>query len=448
MKKKNRRLFVLSIDAWVCEDMEYVKNLPNFKKILDGSSWIKKVETVYPSLTYPCHVSMCSGAWPNKHGIYNNEVDDFTQAEPTWNWYAKDIKVKTIFDVAKKAGYTTASVHWPVQCGNKKIDWLVPEIWLHEGCGSKDLPALLKKNGANAQVIEIVKKHIDCFKGNVKPTHPEMDNFAMSCACDIIEQFAPEVMFVHDARVDGARHSSGIFTDKVNKALDDVDMWLGKVIKSMEKAGVYEQTDIVLTSDHGQLNIVRSLAPNVVFADNGLITVDEEGKVADYKAYIKSAGLSAQVFLKDPENEDDKQTVYSMLNAMCKEGIYGISRVFTKEEVKQQFNLDGKFEFVIETDGYTTFADSWLRPMVGGLTDEALFTAYKYGNATHGHIPKKGPQPTVIFKGPHFAKGVTIEEGVIVDQAPTYAKLLGVELPEADGKAIESLIVEEIRTVR
>lgn len=446
MKKKNRRLFVLSIDAWVCEDVEYVKNLPNFKKILDGSSWIKKVETVYPSLTYPCHVSMCSGVWPDKHGIYNNEIDDFTMPAPTWNWYSKDIKVKTIFDMAKKAGYTTAAVHWPVQCGNKKIDYLVPEIWMHEGCGAKDYAALLKKHGANASVLEIAKSHFDIYNGDA--VHPRMDNFAMACACDIIEKYAPEVMFVHDARVDGARHSSGIFTDKVNEALQDVDKWLGKIIKAMEKAGVYEQTDIVLTSDHGQINIVRSLSPNVVFADNGLITVDEEGKVVDYKAYIKSAALSAQVFLKDPENEDDRAMVYSMLNAMCKEGIYGISRVLTKEEAKEQFHLEGKFEFVIETDGYTTFGDSWLRPIVGGLTDEELFTAYKYGRATHGHMPKKGPQPTVVFKGPHFAKGVTIENGVIVDQAPTYAKLLGFELPDADGKAIESLIVEEIRTVR
>lgn len=439
-----RRLFVLSIDAFVYEDVEFVKNLPHFKEILNGSSWIKKIETIYPSLTYPCHTSMCTGAYPEHHGIWNNEIDDFRDKGEHWHWYAKDIKAKTIFDMAKKAGYTTASIHWPVQAGNKKINYLLPEIWLHEGCGSKTLPALLKKNGASPEMMPFIENHMDCFKGNIAPTHPEMDNFAMSIACDVIENYAPEVMFVHDARVDGARHSSGVFTDKVNKSLTEVDYWLGKIIKSMKKAGVYEQTDIVLTSDHGQLNITRTLNPNVILADNGLITVDEQGNVTDYKAFIKSAGLSAQVFLKNPEEENDRVIVYSILKAMCAEGIYGISKVFTKEEVKQQYHLDGDFDFVVESDDFTSIGDDWLRPIV----HEMDLSDYKYGYATHGHIPTKGAQPTIIFKGPHFAKNVTIDHGKIIDQAPTYAKLLGIDLPDADGSAIQSLIVEEVKTVR
>ena len=442
--KLNRRLFVLSIDAFVYEDIALAKTLPNFQKILSGASMVKKIETVYPSLTYPCHVSMASGAYPDKHGVWNNEIDDFRDKGEHWHWFSKDIKVKTIFDMAKKAGYTTASIHWPVQIGNKKIDYLLPEIWMHEGCGCKTLPALLKKSGAGPEMMEIIEKNLHYYDKDLLPNHPAMDDFAMACAVDVIEKYAPEVMLVHDARVDGARHRTGIFTDKVNESIVEVDYWLGKIIKALEKKGIYEDTDIVLTSDHGQLNITRILNPNVVFADNGLITVDENGNVADYKAYIKSGGLSAQVFLKDPENDSDRETVYNMLNAMCNEGIYGISKVFTKEEAKEQYHLAGDFEFVIETDGYTSFGDDWTRPIVHSND----FSDYKYGWATHGHIPTKGPQPTIIFKGPHFAKNVTIDHGKIVDEAPTYAKLLGIELPDADGSAIGSLLVDEIKTVR
>ncbi len=442
--KLNRRLFVLSIDAFVYEDVEFAKNLPNFKKILEGSSWIKRIETVYPSLTYPCHVSMASGAYPEKHGIYNNEIDDFGDKGEHWHWYSKDIKAKTIFDMAKKAGYTTASIHWPVQVGNKKIDYLLPEYWMHEGCGCKTFPALLKKGGASSEMLEIAEKNLHYYDKELMPTHPAMDDFAMACAVDVIEKYSPEVMFVHDARVDGARHSGGIFTDKVNESLVQMDYWLGKVIKALEKKGLYDSTDIVLTSDHGQLNITRILNPNVIFADNGLITVDENGNMTDYKAYIKSAGLSAHVFLKDPENDSDRETVYNMLNAMCNEGIYGISKVFTKEEVEKEYHLSGGFDFVVETDGYTSFGDDWTRPIVHSFDP----TDYKYGWATHGHIPTKGPQPTIIFKGPHFAKNVTIEHGKIVDEAPTYAKLLGIDLPDADGSAIASLVVDDIKTVR
>ena len=109
--KLNRRLFVLSIDAFVYEDIALAKTLPNFQKILSGASMVKKIETVYPSLTYPCHVSMASGAYPDKHGVWNNEIDDFRDKGEHWHWQAKDIKVKTIFDMAKKAGYTAVISH-------------------------------------------------------------------------------------------------------------------------------------------------------------------------------------------------------------------------------------------------------------------------------------------------------------------------------------------------
>jgi len=57
-------------------------------------------------------------------------------------------------------------------------------------------------------------------------------------------------------------------------------------------------------------------------------------------------------------------------------------------------------------------------------------------------LPDKGPQPIFIVKGPGFRKGVEVEQRPIIDDAPTYAKLLGTELPEADGKPIDELLAD------
>ena len=65
---------------------------------------------------------------------------------------------------------------------------------------------------------------------------------------------------------------------------------------------------------------------------------------------------------------------------------------------------------------------------------------YRYGRATHGYLPHKGPQPIFMAKGPDFNEGVVLEKGRLIDQAPTYAKLLGTELPHADGIPMEGLI--------
>lgn len=60
-----------------------------------------------------------------------------------------------------------------------------------------------------------------------------------------------------------------------------------------------------VTSDHGQMDISRIINPNVMLADYGFLTVDKEGKITDWKAYCLSNGLSAVVYLKNPEDENN-----------------------------------------------------------------------------------------------------------------------------------------------
>ena len=113
--------------------------------------------------------------------------------------------------------------------------------------------------------------------------------------------------------------------------------------------------NFVLTSDHGQLEIKRVINPNVIFADHGLIKVGDDGNIADWDAYCLSGGLSALVFLKDPDNMEIYEKVYNLLQYMREEGIYGISQVFTEPEINEKEHLGGDFSFVPESDGFTSF---------------------------------------------------------------------------------------------
>ena len=429
-----KRLFVLSLDAMVFEDAEHLKNLPNFKKIYEGGSRVERVCSIYPTLTYPCHVSMGTGCYADKHGIFNNELPELVSGWPDWFWYSKDVKVPTVLDAAKQAGYTTAAINWPVMCGNENIDYLLPEIW--SGGTHDDYRAIIRKNGANEAMMEAVENNIHLLQGKNPPAHPEFDNYAFGVFIDIYKKYRPEVNFLHVCHIDQARHSTGVFSDKVLVALDEIDAWLGKVLDTFAECGDLEDMDIVITSDHGQLDIRRSLCPNVILRDHGFIRVDENEQLAGYDAYVKSAALSGQVFLAEDITEERKAELEALLRHMCDEGIYGISRVMTAEEAEAEFHLSGGFAYVLESDGYTSFRDDWCRPIVRPLDD----SDYKYGHATHGHMPLKGAQPAIYFYGPHFKKGVVIEKGEIVDQAPTYAKLLGVELPDADGTAIDAVL--------
>ena len=109
---------------------------------------------------------------------------------------------------------------------------------------------------------------------------------------------------------------------------------------------------------------------------------------------------------------------------------------YRKRTAREKEHLYGGFSFVLESDGYTSFGDKAVRPLVQNFDVDD----YRFGRATHGYLPDFGAQPVFVAKGPDFRCGVTLERGLVVDEAPTYAKLLGVELPQADGRPMEQFL--------
>ena len=79
------RVIVFSCDAMVYEDIKYLlETSPRFAELFKKGSMVKRTRTIYPSVTYPCHTSMSTGCYPNKHGVTNNNVfmPGVTQRDP------------------------------------------------------------------------------------------------------------------------------------------------------------------------------------------------------------------------------------------------------------------------------------------------------------------------------------------------------------------------------
>ena len=146
--------------------------------------------------------------------------------------------------------------------------------------------------------------------------------------------------------------------------------------------------------------------------------------------------MSSLVYLKDPTDKELHDSVYKLLCHLRDEGIYGFTKVYTREEIAETEHFDGEFSFVLETDGYTSFSDSCKRPLVAQLD----LTDFRFGRATHGHHPDLGPQPTLVAKGPSIKEGVVVDRRPIVDEAPTYAKILGADLSDAQGSPIVEIL--------
>lgn len=133
----------------------------------------------------------------------------------------------------------------------------------------------------------------------------------------------------------------------------------------------------------------------MLLADGGFIDTDADGKVLDWRAYCFSNAMSANVYLKDPDDAALKQAVYDHLKALQEEGVYGIGHIYTAEEAREKEHLYGGFSFVLESDGYTSFGDKAVRPLVQNFDVDD----YRFGRATHGYLPDFGAQPGVRGQG-------------------------------------------------
>ena len=431
--KKDRYVVVLSADAMVFEDVEQFSKMYPLCKIWDQTARVDRVRSIYPTVTYPCHTSMQTGTYPARHGIVNNEQFIPGLKGCPWVHMRESIQVPTIFDYAKAAGLTTAACYWPVTGNDKNIDYLIDEYWPQ----TPDQTSIdcYRESGSSEEVIEkIIKPNLPLIE-NRHRIHPYHDNFVMRCAADMLREFKPNLLLIHPANIDGYRHETGLFSPKVTQGLYETALWLDLLMKAADDAGILEKTDFFIVSDHGQMDIRRSVHLNVLLKEHGFVDVDENENFVDWRAWVHSSGLSAQVFLKDPENEEIKQQVYELLCKLRDEQVYGISEVFTAEEAKEKHHLAGKFSFVLETDNMTTFGNDWHRPLMRNLTN----SDYRFGRATHGYLPEKSVQPTLMCWGPDVQPGAHYDNARLVDEAPTYAYLLGLEMKDVDGEPLTEL---------
>ncbi|MDD3243594.1 MAG: alkaline phosphatase family protein [Eubacteriales bacterium] len=431
-----RKTILLSHDALVSEDLDYLRRKPCFGELLRGGALVESLRSVYPTITYPAHTSLLTGCYPARTGIINNETPVMGQTATPWYWFRRDEKAFTLFDAAKAAGLRTAGVTWPVTGGDTAVDHLVAEYWPQRE--EISMEEALRQAGSQDDVLSLIRPYcqrVDPFS-KVHPRHPDYDVFTMDSACDVLKTYNPDFMAIHESVVDAARHRGGVFSPLVFEALDRVEEWTAQLVRTTREMGTFADTNFILVSDHGQLDIKRVIQPNVLLRREGLIACDEAGAVTRWDAFFRSAGMSAQVYLRHSEDEAMVQRVDGLLKAWRDEGVYGISEVFTRREIAEKERLDGDFSFVVETDGYTSFGNEW----TGALVTSLDHSDYKFGSATHGYLPDKGPQPVMLGYGPAFQAGVVLPRRPLVDVAPTVARVMGVDLPGTDGVCIEELL--------
>ena len=199
-----QKLIVISADALTYEDVEYMKTLPNYQKYQAGGCRVKKVRSIYPTNTYPCHTTMRTGVWPDKHGIVSNfEFCPQMQVPPWQRNYASTKWDEDIFKAAKRAGLTTASVFWPVTGNHPYVDYLITECWPTKG--AEDLREVYGGFGSTDEVLDIMESQL--IDGQWPGAHPDVEEYEIRCAREIILRYQPDLLMIHPGNIDAYRHT-------------------------------------------------------------------------------------------------------------------------------------------------------------------------------------------------------------------------------------------------
>lgn len=417
----DKYMVVVSLDAVSSNDIEIMKRLPNISKLIEEGALIKNVETIYPSLTYPAHVSIITGRYPVNHGITNNTLLKFKDKNPNWNWYGNKIKGETLFELAKKSGLTTASIVWPVT-GKMKIDYNMPEIFETKPWHNQIIMSALA--GSKIYQFDLNKKFGSLRKGTKEPY---LDNFVTECAKYTIEKYKPNLTMIHLIDVDSHRHDYGYESSEALEALKRHDIRVGQIIDSLKKAEIFEKTTLVLLGDHSAINTDKVIRLNSAFEKCGLLEL-KDGSLKSFKAISRECGGSSYVYLNNNNKESDNDKCLEILEKLKDQGI--IEFILNKEEAKTS-GANDQCDFMVEATRGNYFSNEYEGKVVEKIKDIKNKHTYK---AVHGYSPKKDDYATFFLAfGRGVKKGIVLERGKIINHGPTLGKILGIDFKKSDG---------------
>ena len=385
-----------------------------------GAAYARAVHNALPTVTYPNHVTLVTGVWPARHGIASNTTfDPLRKNFDGWYWYAPDIKVPTLWDAVHEAGGVTASVGWPVTVDNPAIDANIPEYWRAKVPEDAKLERALSTPGL-PEAVQAITHESPLDMGTTEPAN-DIDKGRTAQAIYALKK--PAFFTLHLSSLDHYEHIHGPDSAEAHGALETIDRVIGELVAAARKAE--PDLVVVVASDHGFAAVQHDVNLFPAFIDAGLITLDKAGRIASWEAEPWISGASAQVMLARPDDAALKARVKALLDRLSADPNSGVGRAIGPDEVAAMGGAPAASFFVDAKIGYEFEAR-----LKGALVSEP-----PSNKGMHGYFPDHPEMnATLIIDG--AGKHGSLGDVDMRDIAPTVAKILKVQLPSAQGKAL------------
>ncbi|WP_417378438.1 alkaline phosphatase family protein [Gimesia sp.] len=400
-------------------------DMPTLRKLAKTGARADGMVCSFPTVTWPNHTTLVTGATPAKHGVIGNNYLDRKSAtsvafipDPLFD---KDqiVKVPTIYDAAHNAGLVTAGIVWPATRNARTLDWTVPDMFGKEAWPKYATPIWLEELRAAGLPVDLHGDWTGESGGGVK-----RDWLYTRMARHLFEKHPPNLLLIHLVEVDHVEHKYGPRSPEAYWAVSYADDRLRDIVDAIERSPHRDKTTLVVASDHGFFPISKDIRPNVLLKQAGLLSKEKK------QAYCLSQGGGCMVYLLDDAKRDEM-----------------------KEELKKKFSAVEGIQAVLGKDEYTRLGlptpaedshapDFWLSAKSGysftnSETGDDLVVPRKTPGGTHGYLPDQPDMlATLVINGFGIKPGTKLGKVQSIDVAPTMARLLGVELPTAQGKPL------------
>jgi predicted AlkP superfamily pyrophosphatase or phosphodiesterase len=418
---QNHELLVLvSIDGLkpeaVLEADSRGLKVPNLRALVHDGAYATGVRGVLPTVTYPSHMTLMTGASPARHGIVSNTTfDPLNRNAKGWYWYADDVRAETLWDAAAAAHLKTASIYWPTSVG-AKISYNLPQIWRTGTSDDLKLQRALSTPGLE----QALSATLGAYPGG-KEESVAADEIRARFAMRLLTTRHPDFATFYFTGLDTEQHDSGPFSTASNATLERLDAVVGQLRSAAEHEAPGRATFCVV-SDHGFAAVEHDVNLYVAFLNAGLFTMDGKHHITDWKAMPWPAGGNAAIMLADPADSATRAKVSALLKQLADDPASGIERVLSHDEIARRGGfLDAAFLVAFRL-GYE-FGDAYDGPIVARPTNLG----------THGYLSDHPEMRSSFFiVGPHIATGHSLGEIDMRRIAPTLAGILHVRLKDAE----------------
>ncbi|KAI1897216.1 hypothetical protein AGOR_G00080950 [Albula goreensis] len=369
-----RRLLLVSFDGFRWDYVQLVAT-PNFHALMEEGVQVKRMENTYITKTFPNHYSLVTGLHAESHGVVANimydpdlnmtfDMDGTEARDPRWWNQATPLWVTN-----QRAGGRSGAAMWPGS-----------DVEIQQTYPTHFLPY-----NASMSFEDRVRTLVGWFAQKEQPV-----SFGV----------------LYWEEPDASGHRLGPDSPEMKPIIADIDAKLGFLRDELKSAGLYDQVNLVVTSDHGMVQL----------STERIVELDEYLSRDLYTWIDKSPVVGIL-----PKEGKLEEVYHSLANANPH------LHVYKREEIPERFHYmhnDRIMPIIIEAE------EGWT--VVRNKSDGFMLGNHGYDNAL------SSMHPVFVARGPAFQHGYSKDSARAVDLYPLMCHILALP-PESNNGSLSGL---------